>query len=191
MAQKATVFKADLQIADLDRHYYQTHALTLARHPSETDERMMVRLLAFALYAGDALVFGKGISTEGEPALWQKDLTGIIERWIEVGQPDERAIRRACGRARHVVIVSYGRSAEPWWNQNRDALQRLDNLTVLGLPTAATQALAALAGRNMQLQCTIQEGLVWISTETGAVQIEPVALLRAAGDNPAIGRGSP
>ncbi len=190
MAQQATVFKADFQIADMDRHYYQTHALTLARHPSETDERMMVRLLAFALYAGEALVFGKGISTEDEPALWQKDLTGAIERWIEVGQPDERAIRRACGRARHVVIVSYGRPAEPWWNQNRDALQRLDNLTVLNLPVAATQALAALAGRTMQLQCTIQEGLVWISTEAGAVQVEPVTRLRAAGDNPAIGRGS-
>jgi len=178
MAQKATVFKADLQIADMDRNYYQNHALTLARHPSETDERMMVRLLAFSLYAGDALVFGKGISSEDEPTLWQKDLTGAIERWIEVGQPDEREIGKACGRARHVVIISYGRSADLWWQQNRDRLQRLDNLTVLNLPRAGTQALAALAGRGMQLQCSIQEGLVWITAESSAVQIEPVALLR-------------
>lgn len=182
MAEKATVVKADLQIADMDRHYYQSHALTLARHPSETDERVMVRLLTFALYASDALVFGKGISSSDEPALWQKDLTGVIERWIDVGQPDEREIRKACGRARHVVIVSYGRSADPWWNQNRDNLQRIDNLTVLRLPTAGTQALAAFAGRTMQLQCTIQEGLVWITAEAGAVQIEPQALLRAAGE---------
>ena len=180
MAEKATVVKADLQIADMDRHYYQTHALTLARHPSETDERVMVRLLAFALYADEALVFGKGISSGDEPALWQKDLTGVVERWIEVGQPDQREIRKASGRAQQVVIISYGRSAEPWWNQNRDKLQRLDNLTVLRLPSAGTQALAAFAGRTMQLQCAIQEGLVWFTTEAGAVQIEPWALLRAA-----------
>jgi uncharacterized protein YaeQ len=187
MAEKATVFKADLQIADMDRHYYRTHTLTLARHPSETDERMMVRLLAFALYASETLAFGRGVSSEAEPALWQKDLTGVIERWIEVGQPDEREIRKACGRARHVAIISYGRSADPWWNQNRDNLQRLDNLTVLRLPTAATQALAAFASRTMQLQCTIQERLVWFTTEAGAVQIEPQTLLRAAGDTSANG----
>ena len=187
MAEKATVFKADLQIADMDRLYYRTHVLTLARHPSETDERMMVRLLAFALYASEALVFGKGVSSEDKPALWQKDLTGVIERWIEVGQPDEREIRKASGRAQHVAIISYGRSADLWWNQNRDKLQRLDNLTVFRLPTAGTQALAAFASRNMQLQCTIQEGLVWITAEAGAVQIEPLALLRAAGDKSANG----
>jgi uncharacterized protein YaeQ len=110
MAIKATVFKADLQIADMDRHYYAGHALTLARHPSETDERMMVRLLAFALFADDALTFGKGMSSDDEPDLWHKDLTGEIKRWIEVGLPDERAIRKACGRG-DVVVISYGRAA--------------------------------------------------------------------------------
>ena len=134
MAIKATIFKATLQIADMDRHYYAEHALTLARHPSETDERMMVRLLAFALYAGDALAFGKGMNSDDEPDLWQKDLTGAIERWIEVGLPDERVIRKACGRAAQVVVVSYGRAADIWWNENRDKLQRLDNLTVIRLP---------------------------------------------------------
>ena len=113
MALKATVFKVDLQIADMDRNYYQTHALTVARHASETDERMMVRLLAFAMYANDALAFGKGIAADDEPTLWEKDLTGTIEQWIEVGQPDEREIRKASGRARRVIILTYGRSAEP------------------------------------------------------------------------------
>ncbi len=182
MALKATVFKIELQIADMDRNYYQSHALTVARHASETDERMMVRLLAFAMYASDALAFGRGIASEDEPTLWEKDLTGMIERWIEVGQPDEREIRKASGRAKQVVIVTYGRSAEPWWEQNREKLQRIDNLSVLRLPLATTQALAALADRNLQLQCSIQEKLVLITTAAGAVQVEPELLMGAVGD---------
>ena len=176
MAIKATVFKAALQIADMDRHYYSNHALTLARHPSETDERMMVRLLAFALYADDALTFGKGMSSDEEPDLWHKDLTGAIERWIEVGLPDERVIRKASGRADQVVVISYGRAADIWWNENRDKLQRLKNLTVLKLPSETTLALAALASRNMQLQCTIQEGHIMITNDAGMIEIEPKML---------------
>ena len=173
MAIKATVFKAALQIADMDRHYYADHALTLARHPSETDERMMVRLLAFALYADDGLSFGKGMSSDDEPDLWHKDLTGAIERWIDVGLPDEREIRKACGRAAQVVVISYGRSAHIWWDENRSKLQRLSNLTVLNLPTETTQALAALASRTMQLQCTIQEGHIMMTSDAGMIEIEP------------------
>jgi uncharacterized protein YaeQ len=176
MAIKATVFKATLQIADMDRHYYADHALTLARHPSETDERMMVRLLAFALYADEGLTFGKGISSDDEPDLWHKDLTGAIERWIEVGLPDERVIRKASGRANRVVVVSYGRAADIWWNENRDKLQRLDNLTVLKLASETTLALAALASRTMQLQCTIQEGHIMVTSDAGMIEIEPVVL---------------
>jgi uncharacterized protein YaeQ len=176
MAIKATVFKVTLQIADMDRYYYADHALTLARHPSETDERMMVRLLAFALYADEALAFGKGISSDDEPDLWHKDLTGAIERWIEVGLPDERVIRKASGRANQVVVVSYGRAADIWWNENREKLQRLDNLTVLRLLNETTLALAALASRTMQLQCTIQEGHIMVTSDAGMIEIEPKVL---------------
>ncbi len=179
MALNATVFKATVQIADMDGGYYQTHALTLARHPSETDERMMVRLLAFVLYASDTLAFGRGLSTEDEPALWQKDLTGRIELWIDVGLPDERDLRRACGRAERVVLLAYGRGADLWWNQNRDKLQRLKNLSVLILPAVQTEALAKLASRTMQLQCNIQEGVVSVLGEGGAVEIEPTTLMPA------------
>lgn len=173
MAIKATVFKATLQIADMNRFYYADHPLTLAQHPSETEERMMVRLYAFALYAAEALTFGQGISGEEEPDLWQKDLTGAIERWIVVGLPDERIIRRACGRAERVVIVSYGRAADIWWNENKNKLTRLSNLTVLRLPTESTQDLVKLVNRNMYLQCTIQEGAMMISSDNGVVEIEP------------------
>ncbi|MBK6630593.1 MAG: YaeQ family protein [Betaproteobacteria bacterium] len=177
MALKATIFKADLQIADMDRNYYQSHVLTLARHPSETDERMMVRLLAFALYAEERLEFGRGLSTDDEPALWLKDLTGAVELWIEVGLPDEREIRKACGKASRVVVLTYGgRGADLWWGQNRDKLERLRNLTLSNLPSATSQSLAALANRNMSLQCTIQDGHAWLTDGENTVHIEPLKL---------------
>lgn len=177
MAQKSTIFKAELQLSDLDRHYYVTHALTLARHPSETDERMMVRLLAFALLAEEGLAFAKGLSTDDEPDLWQKDLTGAIERWVEVGLPDERRLRKACGRSEQVAVFIYGgRVAEMWWQQNRSALLKLENLTVVSLPQAATQALAACVSRNMQLQCIIQDGQVWLGVAEESILIEPETL---------------
>ena len=116
MALKATIFKAALQIADMDRGYYAEHPLTIARHPSETDERMMLRVLAFALHAGPGLAFGRGLSTDDEPDLWQRDLTGAIRLWIDVGLPDEKLVRRACGRADEVVVYAYGRGADLWWS---------------------------------------------------------------------------
>lgn len=173
MALKATIFKADLQIADMDRNYYHDHALTLARHSSETDERMMVRLLAFALHAHEALAFGKGLSADDEPDLWQKDLTGVIETWIDVGQPDEKRIRKACGRANQVFIYTYGgRSAGIWWDQNSSNLERAKNLTVMNLPPDTSQALAKLAQTKMQLHCTIQDGEIWLANDNDRVQIE-------------------
>lgn len=174
MALKSTIFKVELQIADLDRNYYQNHALTVARHPSETDERMMARVLAFALYADPALTFGKGLSTEDEPDLWRKDLTGAIDLWIEVGLPDERIIRRACGRARQVVALTYGgRVAEMWWQQNRAALQRHNNLTIINLATEESRALATLAARGMHLQCTLQDAEIWLVVDGENIRIAP------------------
>ena len=173
MALKATIFKAALQIADMDRNYYHEHALIIARHPSETDERMMVRLLAFALHAHEALAFGKGLSADDEPDLWQKDLTGAIETWIDVGLPDERSIRKACGRARQVFIYSYGgRSADIWWNQAGAKLERIKNLTVANLPAASSLAMAKLAQRNMQLQCTIQDGQIWLRDQDTSLSVD-------------------
>lgn len=177
MASNATIFKAALQIADMERNYYQDHVLTLARHPSETDERLMVRLLAFVRHAHEALTFGRGISVHDEPDIWQKDLTGNIELWIDVGQPDEKDIRRACGRARQVFLYAYGgRGVDLWWEQNRDKLERVANLTVLNLPLDMSRALARLAQRTMQLQCTIQEGHIWLGDGNNVVQIELVVL---------------
>jgi len=178
MAIKATIFKADLQIADMDRNYYADHSLTLARHPSETDERMMVRLLAFSLFAHEQLGFGKGLCVDDEPDLWQKDLTGAIELWIDVGLPDEKWTRKACGRAKQVVVLSYGaRQQDMWWEQVKGKLERQDNLRVMYVPPVATQSLAALANRTMRLQCSIQDGHVWITDGQDTVQVEPLQLM--------------
>ena len=180
MASNATIFKATMQISDMDRQYYEDHTLTLARHPSETDERMMVRVLAFVLHAHEALSFGRGLSSEEEPALWQKDLTGAIDLWIEVGQPEEKSIRRACGRARQVCIYTYGgRGADQWGEKNLAALERLNNLAVMNLPLDGSRALATLAQPSMQLQCTIQEGQIWMGDGTHTAHIE-LTILKGA-----------
>ena len=181
MASNALIYKASLQISDIDRHYYHDHALTLARHPSETDERVMVRLLAFAMHAHEDLSFGRGLGSEDEPALWQKDLTGAIERWIELGQPDHKAIRQACGRAKQVVIYSYGgRGAAAWWENHRTTLDRFQNLVVRNISTDGSRSLAQLAQRAMELHCTIQGGAVMIGDGTTTVQLDLTTLKHAA-----------
>ncbi|MDZ4202216.1 MAG: YaeQ family protein [Gallionella sp.] len=177
MAIKATICKAHLQIADMERHYYRDHALTLARHPSETDERMMVRVLAFALHAHEYLEFGQGMTADDEADIWRKDLTGAIELWIDVGLPDEKLVRKACGRALQVVVYCYGgRVAEMWFAQNAGQFSRQKNLTIVNLSQESTRALAALAQRSMQLQCTIQDGQVWVGDGSDSVMIERAVL---------------
>lgn len=173
MAIKATIFKAELHIADMDRHYYHNHAFTIARHPSETDERMMLRLAAFALNASESLQFTKGISTDDEPDLWQRTLSDEIELWIELGQPEEKRIKKACGRAQQVRIYAYGsRSATIWWEQMQGRLSRFKNLRVFTLPDEALTALGQLAQRTMQLQCTIQDGQLDITNGEENVSFE-------------------
>jgi uncharacterized protein YaeQ len=174
VALRATVYKVELAVSDLDRGVYGQHALTLARHPSETEERLMVRLLAFALHADEALEFGRGLSTEDEADLWQRDPTGVIERWIDVGLPDERTVRKACGRAHEVVVLAYGaRRVDAWWEENAAAFARLDNLRVLTLTAAETAALESLAARSMALTCTVQDGHVWLASGDATVEIAP------------------
>jgi uncharacterized protein YaeQ len=179
LALKSTVFKADLQISDMDRNYYQRHALTLAQHPSETEERVMVRLLVFGLHAQEQLEFGKGLSSE-EPDLWCKDLTCQIDLWIEIGQPDEQVIRRACGRAGQVYVYTYsGNSAQIWWDKIGPSLARCKNLTVMDVKSDSCKALAAVMQRGLQLQCFIQDGQVQIITDTTIVPVVLTTRMRS------------
>lgn len=175
MALKSTIYKIDLHITDMDRQYYAQHSLTLAKHPSETDERLMVRLIGFALYATDTLIFGKGLSDEDEPDLWQKDLTGAIQLWMDVGLPTEKNIRKACGRSSQVIVILYGgRIADMWWEQNSKGLLKLNNLIVFNLPE--TSSLASLTERTMSFSCAIQDGQLLLSHDAGSVDISPVYL---------------
>lgn len=183
MAIKSTIFKVNLQIADIDQGYYADHALTLARHPSETDERMMLRLVALAFNAhqlqtvcgGDGtLAFGAGLSNPDEPDVWLRDFTGRTRLWIEVGQPEEKPLLKACGKADAVILYCFNHAAEVWWRSMGPKLARAQNLRVLRVPTDASQALSALAQRSMHLQATVQEGVLSLGDTDHQVSIEPV-----------------
>lgn len=177
MAQKATVFKVQLQIADMDRHYYHDHGLTIAQHPSETDERMMVRLLAFAMNASESLAFSKGLCVDDEPELWDKSLSDEINLWVEFGQADEKWLRKASGRAKEVLLVTYGgRSVPIWWQQNQQALARYNNLRVINIPEESVKQMAGLVSRTMNIQCSISDGQIWLSNDEQSVLIEPEEL---------------
>ncbi|NYT65099.1 YaeQ family protein [Alcaligenaceae bacterium] len=178
MALRATIYKAEINIADNDRNYYGSHAVTVARHPSETDERMMVRLLAYALNSNseDTLSFAQGLSDMDEADVWRLDLTGAIEQWIEVGLPDERRLLKACGRADHVIVFAYGRNVDIWWAGVKNKLTRARNLKVYALPAEATVALANLAERTMELHINVQDNTVWVSAAKGEASIDILAL---------------
>lgn len=174
MSLKSTVVKAELQLSDLDRNHYGTYNLTLAQHPSETDLRLMVRLLAFVLFSHDRLEFGRGLSSEDEPDLWLRDYTGDIDLWIDLGQPDESRIRKACGRASRVVVVTYsGRSAGVWWDKQQSMLRRQKNLTVVDIEGEQAEALAGLHARTMRLTVMIQDGEVQLMGGEGSVPVTP------------------
>ena len=181
MALKATICKAQLQLADMDRGVYGEHALTIARHPSETDERMMIRVLAYALNvpaddAHGALELAKSLWDTDEPDLWQRDLTGQIVQWIDVGQPDERRILRAAARAERVSVYAFASSAPVWWNQIASRISRARNVAVFRIDAAQSQALAALTQRSMQLQVSAQDATVYLSDATRTVEITPLHL---------------
>ncbi len=179
MALKATVYKARIQLSDMDRHVYLEQPLTMAQHPSETDTRMMLRLLAWSLYANERLVFSKGLCEDDEPELWQKSYSDEIELWIELGTPDEARLRKASGRAQRVVLLAYGdNSVAVWWQKNQGKFSKMRNLTVLQIDDAAAEQLAAMANRTMDLGVTISDGEISVSSELGYVSVTPTWLQR-------------
>ena len=181
MALTATIRKAELQISDMDRGYYATHNLTLAQHPSETDERLMVRLLAFILNASDRLEFGRGLSTEDEPDLWERDYTGDIEQWIDLGHPDESRVRKACNRSKHVQVVNYGGNAsEIWWQKQGRHLQRHDNLSVVDIDAEFVERWGAQIQRMMRFSVLVQDGEIQLLNDQLQLDLVPAWRKRAA-----------
>lgn len=173
MALKSAIYKVTLQVNDLDRHYYQSHSLTVARHPSETEERMMIRILSFALNASERLQFCRGLSTDDEPDLWRKDLTDHIELWIEVGQPDSRRIRKGSLKADQMLVYSYGEAvAAPWWKQIQREVKGFNNLSVFFIKDSDADALTAMVERTMTLDCTISEGSILLANGAQSLQME-------------------
>jgi len=181
MAQNATIYKIELSVSDMDRHYYETHKLTVAKHPSETDERLMVRIVAFALNAHEHLEMTKGLSTDDEPDIWQKSLSGELDVWVALGLPSEKVMRQSCGKAGKVVVYPYGgRTADMWWDKIKNSTTRFDNLQVVNFSEVDTDALAKLASRAMKLQINIQDGDVMVSVEDSVVYVTPVTWKSAA-----------
>lgn len=175
MAQKSTIYKVELSVSDMDRHYYETHKLTVAKHPSETDERLMIRLLAFALNAHENLELTKGISTDDEPDIWQKSLSDELELWVTLGLPSEKIVRQSCSKANKVVIYCYGgRTAGTWWDKIKNSTTRFDNLQVMNLSEKDTSELGALANRSMKLQVNVQDGDVMVSVDDSIVYVTPI-----------------
>jgi uncharacterized protein YaeQ len=175
MAQKATIYKVELSVTDMDRHYYETHKLTVAKHPSETDERLMVRILAFALNAHENLEMTRGISTDDEPDIWQKSLSGELELWVTLGLPSEKLVRQSCGKSDEVIVYCYGdRTAEMWWDKIKNSTTRFDNLQVVNFSHTSTSELSTLANRSMKLQVTVQDRDVMVSVDDKIVYVTPV-----------------
>jgi uncharacterized protein YaeQ len=173
MALKSTVFKVSLSISDITRGYYEDHALTIARHPSETDVRMLVRIIAFALNAHEHLQFTKGLSSVDEPDLWQIDLTGEIQHWIDLGQPVEKRIRQSCSKANRVTIYTYQKSAaHHWWKSVRDTLERFEHLSVMHLAIVDESVIERLVDRTMTLSCVIEDGLVMLTDGVSSLSVE-------------------
>ncbi len=172
MALKATIFKANIALADMDRNYYDTLQLTIAKHPSENEQRMMVRLMAYILNAHQDLQFGKGVSDENEAAIWQINYSDEINLWIELGQLDEKRLKKACHRAQKVKLYCYGTSVESWWSQNEVALNQYHRLTIEQFSQSTCDALVKLASKTMDFQCSIQDGQLWLTSGAETLLIE-------------------
>lgn len=168
MALKPTIYKANLQLADSDRHVYESFSLTLAQHPSETLERMVVRLLAFALNASDKLSFTKGLSSAEEPDLWAREDNGTLSLWIEVGQPKPERVKKALGLARQVAVYGFGKALDTWWNLEGKDMPDSERLSLQRFQWADIQSLAANVGRAINWSVTIAGGEVYVDDGVGS-----------------------
>ncbi len=166
MAEKATIYKTNITLSDTDRHYYADLNLTIALHPSETLERMMVRILAYCFRATEDIAFTRGLSSVDEPDLWIKSADGRILEWIEVGQPAPERLKKASGQSVAVKVFAYGRGMDIWWNNNAPAIKVLPKVTVYSFAAEELQALTTLVEKTMTLTVTIAENTAYVANES-------------------------
>ena len=173
-ALKATIFKADISITDLDRNYFADHSLTIARHPSESDQRMMLRVLAFILNADEKLEFTKGLSEVEDPDIWLKDYSDQILLWIELGTPSEQRVKKGCNQSRQMRVYAYADNAfEEYLKKEQGKLAMKNNIDFFSFPNEVAEQLANIVERNMQIQITIQDGVVWFNVGEVTLEIVP------------------
>ena len=174
MALKPTIFKFNVSLSDLDRNRYEELALTVAQHPSETAERMIVRLLAYCLNAEEGLEFARGLSENDEPDLWRRSLDSRMLDWIEVGEPAAVRLRKASRLSERVLVYSFNTKSEVWWQQTESSVARL-SVDVYRFPWESIQRLATMITRTMQMSVTISDSSLFVAAERGEIE---VALLK-------------
>ena len=170
MALKPTIYKLNISLSDLDRHYYDTLTMTIAQHPSETLERMMVRVLAFCINAQEFLTFTKGLSEVDEPDIWARTLDGNISLWIDVGEPSVDRIKKASSLASTVRVYSFNSKSDVWWNKEQEKFRKLA-VSIFQFQWESVQALARLVERTMALSITIADDSAYVATEQGECEV--------------------
>lgn len=170
MATKPTIYKLKISLSDLNRNYYDTLSLTLAQHPSETLERMMVRTLAYCINAEEYLTFAKGLNSDDEPDIWAKTLDDQISLWIDVGEPSLERIKKASRQAHALKIYCFNSKADVWWTQAQAKISRI-NASIIQFQWEEIQALAAMVERTMEISVTITGDSAYVATERGECEI--------------------
>ena len=170
MALQATPYKIELNLTDIDRSVYENLRFTVARHPSETEERLCVRLIAYALWYSEQLAFGRGLSDVDEPALWEKSLDDRVLHWIEVGQPDAERITWCSRRAERFTLLAYG-NLRVWQGRVLEPLRTLKNIHVLAVDQEALANLAQDLPRALSWSVMISDGELFVTDERGQHEI--------------------
>ena len=170
MAQQATPYKVHMNLTDTDRGVYEDVRMTVARHPSETGQRMIARVLAYAIWYQERLAFGRGLSEVDEPALWHKSLDDRIEHWIEVGQPDAERLTWCSRRTERTSLLAYG-SLRVWETKVVPAVAGLSNLNIAAVPEGSLDAITESLPRNIKWTVMISEGTIFITDDNGQHEI--------------------
>lgn len=165
MALPSTIYRASIELSDLDRGLYEKLETTVARHPSETNERLIARLFAYALCYNEELTFTKGIAAADEPDLWTKEPDGRVREWIEVGLPDFERLRKVSRHAEAVILIASG-SANAFWRWQEQMLPKLaviDNLKIFALEPAFVTQIVERLQRAISWSLTITEGTIYLT----------------------------